>query len=278
MRIPSRTVAMLCLAMVATTTAVLVDANPAAADSYGGYATAGVNIRSGPGTGYSVVGSLPVNAQVHVYCVSTGTTVNGNNIWDHIGSGQYVADAYVYTGYDAPIAQGCGEPAPGYVDVSVVPGCGFAGSFANSNFGAARNPEAHWFEQSGSGCYNSIGAYYFTYGNGPTPSPDYVKWGYFPGAYARCDLSVALSPANGHVFDTSAHYQIVTGNSRGVVLRDVYVNQAGNAGVDGYPLGTYSADGSGYLGVKLLDSSPSTSTNRVVASYLYFDNCVTSST
>ena len=261
--------------LVATGVAVAVGATPAAADSYGGYATANLNIRSGPSTTATIIGSLPVNSQVHVYCVRGGTTVNGNSIWDNIGNGGYVADAYVYTGTDEPIAQGCGALGPGSVENSVVPGCSFAGSYANSNYDVVRSPEVDWFQQSGTGCSNSIGMYYFTYGNGPSPSGDYVRWDYWPGAYAHCNLAVGIPPRSSHTFDTSAHYQVVTGSNRATVVRDIYVDQNGSAGSDQYLFGSFSADGSGYLGVKLLDSSQSGSAIRVVAALLHYTNCVT---
>lgn len=64
-----------------------------------------LNVRSGPGTGYSVVGTVASGTRVTIQCQTTGTTVTGtygtSNIWDRIGSGRYVADAYVLTGYDS---------------------------------------------------------------------------------------------------------------------------------------------------------------------------------
>ncbi|SCG51960.1 M23 family metallopeptidase [Micromonospora coxensis] len=68
--------------------------------------TAGANltVRSGPGTGYDAVGTVADGTRVTIYCQTTGTTVTGtygtSNIWDRIGSGRYIADAYVHTGYD----------------------------------------------------------------------------------------------------------------------------------------------------------------------------------
>lgn len=73
---------------------------------YGTVATGGgaLNVRSGPGTNYSVVGTVANGASVTIYCQTTGTTVTGyygtTNIWNRIGSGQFISDAYVYTGYD----------------------------------------------------------------------------------------------------------------------------------------------------------------------------------
>ncbi|MFR9775168.1 peptidoglycan DD-metalloendopeptidase family protein [Micromonospora sp. MS34] len=71
--------------------------------------TSGVSltIRSGPGTNYTAVGSVADGAKVTIYCQTSGTTVTGtygtSSIWDRIGTGWYVSDAYVYTGYDGYI-------------------------------------------------------------------------------------------------------------------------------------------------------------------------------
>ncbi|MER5371979.1 SH3 domain-containing protein [Streptomyces sp. NPDC002553] len=71
-----------------------------------------LNVRSGPGTGYGVVRVLPEGASVTIYCQTPGTSVSGpygtSNIWDNIGSGQYVSDTYVRTGSDGYVAARCG--------------------------------------------------------------------------------------------------------------------------------------------------------------------------
>ncbi|OKI49599.1 N-acetylmuramoyl-L-alanine amidase [Micromonospora sp. CB01531] len=63
-----------------------------------------LNVRSGPGTSYAIVGSVANGASVSIYCQTTGTTVTGtygtSNIWNRIGTNRYIADAYVLTGYD----------------------------------------------------------------------------------------------------------------------------------------------------------------------------------
>ncbi|MGZ3100600.1 SH3 domain-containing protein [Streptomyces sp. H62] len=70
-----------------------------------------LNVRSGPGTGYGMVRVLPEGAQIPIYCQRPGTTVAGpygtSKIWDNIGSGQYVSDAYVQTGSDGYVAPRC---------------------------------------------------------------------------------------------------------------------------------------------------------------------------
>jgi uncharacterized protein YraI len=70
-----------------------------------------LNVRSGPGTGYSIVRVLPEGAKVPIYCQTPGTTVTGyygtSNIWDNISNGEFVSDAYVNTGSDGYVASRC---------------------------------------------------------------------------------------------------------------------------------------------------------------------------
>jgi len=70
-----------------------------------------VNVRSGPGTGYSIVKTLAADVSVPIYCQKPGTTVAGpygtTSIWDCIGSAMYISDAYVYTGSSGYIAPRC---------------------------------------------------------------------------------------------------------------------------------------------------------------------------
>ncbi|WP_262063068.1 SH3 domain-containing protein [Streptomyces sp. STR69] len=70
-----------------------------------------VNVRSGPGTNYTIVRVLAAGSQVLIYCQSPGTTVSGyygtSNIWDNIDDGEYISDTYVNTGSDGYIAARC---------------------------------------------------------------------------------------------------------------------------------------------------------------------------
>lgn len=92
-------------------TAADVTTMAAAATSYPVAPGHRLNVRSGPGTGYSVVGVLSEGARVRINCQTTGTWVSGpygtSNVWDNIGSGQYVSDAYIYTGSDGYVAPRC---------------------------------------------------------------------------------------------------------------------------------------------------------------------------
>ncbi|MER6126773.1 SH3 domain-containing protein [Streptomyces sp. NPDC001795] len=71
-----------------------------------------LNVRSGPGTGYSIVRVLPEGSKVPIFCQTPGTTITGpygtSNIWDNIDDGEYVSDAYVNTGSDGYVAPHCG--------------------------------------------------------------------------------------------------------------------------------------------------------------------------
>ncbi|MGI5523483.1 peptidoglycan DD-metalloendopeptidase family protein [Micromonospora sp. CA-259024] len=66
-----------------------------------------LTVRSGPGTGYASVGTVADGTRVTIACQTSGTTVTGtygtSSIWDRIGAGRYIADAYVYTGYEGYI-------------------------------------------------------------------------------------------------------------------------------------------------------------------------------
>ncbi|MEV6941027.1 SH3 domain-containing protein [Streptomyces sp. NPDC051172] len=71
-----------------------------------------LNVRSGPGTQYSIVRILPEGAKVPIYCQTPGTWVSGpygtSDIWDNIDDNQFVSDAYVLTGSDGYVAPQCG--------------------------------------------------------------------------------------------------------------------------------------------------------------------------
>ncbi|KEO85270.1 M23 family metallopeptidase [Tumebacillus flagellatus] len=76
-------------------------------------AGADLNVRSGPSTTYSIVGSVADNQKVTIYCQEKGQSVTGTygttTLWDKISStsNQYISDAYVYTGSDGQVAPTC---------------------------------------------------------------------------------------------------------------------------------------------------------------------------
>ncbi|WP_405767863.1 SH3 domain-containing protein [Actinacidiphila glaucinigra] len=71
-----------------------------------------LNVRTGPGSNYHIAKVLPYGAKVPIICQTPGTTESGyygtSNIWDCIGTNQYVSDTYVYTGHDGYFASRCG--------------------------------------------------------------------------------------------------------------------------------------------------------------------------
>ncbi|KAI9372217.1 hypothetical protein BJX61DRAFT_542916 [Aspergillus egyptiacus] len=57
-----------------------------------------LNCRDGPGTGYAVVTQYTEGDTVEIVCQSSGTAVNGYDVWDKTQDGCYVSDYYVETG------------------------------------------------------------------------------------------------------------------------------------------------------------------------------------
>ncbi|MCY8190021.1 SH3 domain-containing protein [Bacillus spizizenii] len=78
-----------------------------------------VNMRSGPGTNWAIVTTIPSGTRIPIYCYKTGTTVTGkygmSNIWNYtertLASGEivpgFVSDTYMYTGSDGPVVPKC---------------------------------------------------------------------------------------------------------------------------------------------------------------------------
>ena len=55
-------------------------------------------VRSGPGTGYGVVGALNLHDYVQISCQKAGETIEGNAYWDWLPDyGGYSSDHYLYT-------------------------------------------------------------------------------------------------------------------------------------------------------------------------------------
>lgn len=77
-------------------------------DSNGG---GSVNKRSGPGTGYALVGTVADGTHVTVSCSSNGTTHTGRwgttSLWNRLSDGTWVTDAFMWTGLSGPINGWC---------------------------------------------------------------------------------------------------------------------------------------------------------------------------
>jgi len=72
-------------------------------------ATSGtVNERSGPGTSYSIVGTLSDGTSIQIACQTMGTNVDGTSVWDQLASNDYISDYYTNT----PVSYGFSPPIP----------------------------------------------------------------------------------------------------------------------------------------------------------------------
>jgi len=69
-------------------------------DTFGG---GNLNRRSGPGTNYAIVGTVPDGATVNLVCWRSGGTSHtgrygATSVWDKLSDGTWVSDAFVYSG------------------------------------------------------------------------------------------------------------------------------------------------------------------------------------
>ena len=77
-----------------------------------------INLRSGPGTNYRVVGQKTGGQKVKIVCHARGTRHKGpwgySRLWDKLASGKWISDAYVYTGSMKRVAPWCKghKPSP----------------------------------------------------------------------------------------------------------------------------------------------------------------------
>ncbi|KAL2143666.1 hypothetical protein VTI28DRAFT_10173 [Corynascus sepedonium] len=76
-------------------------------------ANGGLTCRSGPGTSYAAKKTYPKGYDIKISCQTSGTSVNGNNIWDKTQDGCYVADYYVKTGVNGYVTKKCGSSGGG---------------------------------------------------------------------------------------------------------------------------------------------------------------------
>lgn len=66
-----------------------------------------LNKRSGPGTGYGVVGSVGDGATVTIACSANGTSHTGRygttSLWNRLSDGSWISDAFLWTGVNGAI-------------------------------------------------------------------------------------------------------------------------------------------------------------------------------
>lgn len=101
-------------AVIATTTVgVLLGTAGVANAASGTVNTSGsrLTVRASPGTGYDAWSSRADGASVTIRCQTTGSSVTGtygtSTLWDMIGNGGFVSDAYVLTGSDGRVTHSC---------------------------------------------------------------------------------------------------------------------------------------------------------------------------
>jgi hypothetical protein len=221
---------------------------------------ASLNLRSGPGTGYSIVGSLPNGATVHVYCTERGTVINNDAFWDYLGGGKFATDALIYTATNDMAAPLCSGTHTSVMEIDPTGTCddGYGGGAEGVFYTAA----ADWYEEVPSyfSCTPHDQRYYWTGGNGPFSSGDYFQWLYYAGAYATCDVQAYLPPnelnSQGVFYNEAASYSFWTGRGLGNALYANVYNQNTDPDSSGMiHFGSFQADGSGVLAVQLDDSS-----------------------
>jgi len=82
-------------------------------DIIGRVNTAGapLTVRAGASTNTAAVGTVADGATVHISCQKRGESVTGtfgtSTLWDKIGDGRFIADAFVSTGSDGQVAPTC---------------------------------------------------------------------------------------------------------------------------------------------------------------------------
>jgi Putative amidase domain len=123
---------------------------PAANAATGKVVTSGVNlyVRSGPGTSYSVVGSLAPGSAVSFTCYEQGTAVTGpygtETIWDQLNSGGFVSDAWIYTGSNNATVPECSN-APAIPNSQYNRTAAIAWALANAKDPQAYGAMCTWF-------------------------------------------------------------------------------------------------------------------------------------
>ncbi|MBW4716842.1 M23 family metallopeptidase [Saccharothrix obliqua] len=70
-----------------------------------------VNLRSGPGLAYDVVGTVANGTTVTIACTTRGEAVDGvwgrTDLWNRLDSGNWISDGFLDTGSNGPVAPAC---------------------------------------------------------------------------------------------------------------------------------------------------------------------------
>jgi uncharacterized protein YraI len=105
------------MAVMCVVVTLFVTTSPAHAVGYNVTGTGGVglNARSGPNTGSSIVRKLPEGAAIDISCQTKGENVRGSDIWDKLSDGTYISDFYTTTPVYAAYSPGipvCSSSTP----------------------------------------------------------------------------------------------------------------------------------------------------------------------
>jgi uncharacterized protein YraI len=124
-------------------------AAPAANAATGRVITSGVNltVRSGPGPSYNEIGKLAPGTVVSFGCYEQGAAETGpygtETIWDHLDSGGFVSDAWIYTGSNSTVVPECSTPT--IPNSQYNRSAAVAWALANANDPQAFPAECTWF-------------------------------------------------------------------------------------------------------------------------------------
>lgn len=183
-------------AVTASAAAVFLLVSPAAAATGTVHTDSGasVNVRSGPHTSSSIVGSVADGATITFSCQAHGDTVTGkygtSDLWDKISSG-YVSDTYVYTGSDGTVAPICGS-----TDTCSTSGLGDPNTCAQAVAWAKSHETTVYHSDYYDRCDHVVGLAYGFPASGSTTA--YAHWQAVPAKYKHAgDRSV---PSGGLAF------------------------------------------------------------------------------
>lgn len=71
-----------------------------------------LNVRSGPGTSFAIVGELAAGARVPVACRTWAQKISGDPVWYQVGPRRFVTQAFVRWSPSQPRITWCGQAAP----------------------------------------------------------------------------------------------------------------------------------------------------------------------
>jgi uncharacterized protein YraI len=118
-------------------TALVGEADAGAAVTYQTTASPSLTARSGPGTGYAAIRSLPRGTNISIVCqVQNGTSVGGSRTWDRLSDGTWVSDYWTNTPSYNSYIPGIGDCGSSGGGSTSIPGASSAISWARARVGS----------------------------------------------------------------------------------------------------------------------------------------------